>query len=481
VGAGRHGGMHRRGVLVSAALALAGLLAACSSGGGSGTSASTRPRPTTTSTTTAPSTATKPATSGARWTTYDHDAGRSGVAPDGPASPAAVHQIWASPALDGDVYAQPLVVGDRVVVATENDTVYALDATNGSVVWSAHVGEPVPGSSLPCGDVDPVGITGTPVVDADAGRVYAVGMVRPAQHVLFELDLATGRVVGSTRVDAPGSNPAVQNQRAALTLNGGRVYVPFGGRYGDCGDYHGRVVSVDVSAGGLGATASYLLPTQRAGGFWAPPGATTAPDGSLYLASGNSTSSRDYDYGNSVVRLSADLGLVDSFAPSDWVALNSSDTDLGSTSPVVLPSGRVFQVGKSGVGYLLDASHLGGVGGEVQHATVCNGLAFGGVAVDGTSMYVPCTRGVTEVVVNGDSIHAGWSASVNTPGPTIVAGGAVWTVATGSGDLVALDRASGRVVASAHVGSVPSRFTSPAAGGGRVVVAARRTVVAFGD
>jgi hypothetical protein len=132
------------------------------------------------------------------------------------------------------------------------------------------------------------------------------------------------------------------------------------------------------------------------------------------------------------------------------------------------------------VGYLLDSNHLGGIGGQLHAATVCSGLAYGGIAVDRESMYVPCPRGVTQVVVNGDSFRVGWTATVNTPGPTIVAAGAVWTVATGSGDLVALDPSSGRVVSSVHIGSVPSRFTSAAAGGGRVVVAAQRTVLAFG-
>jgi PQQ-like domain len=359
--------------------------------------------------------------------------------------------------------------------------VYSLNASDGSVVWSTHLGQPVPATSLPCGNIDPVGITSTPVVDTAAGRVYAVGMIRPAQHMLWDLDLATGQLVGSTRADAPGAEPIVHNQRGALTLANGRVYVPFGGRYGDCGDYHGRVVSVAVAGGDLGATSSYLLPTQRDGGFWAPPGAVTAADGTLYLASGNSSSTREYDYGNSVVRLSADLRLLDSFAPTDWLELNASDTDLGSTSPVLLPSGRTFQVGKSGVGYLLDSNHLGGIGGQLRAATVCNGLAYGGIAVDRESMYVSCPRGITQVVVNGDTFRVGWTATVNTPGPTIVAAGAVWTVATGSGDLVALDPSSGRVVSSVHIGSVPSRFTSAAAGGGRVVVAAQRTVLAFGD
>jgi outer membrane protein assembly factor BamB len=384
--------------------------------------------------------------------------------------------------LDGDVYAQPLVVGGRVVIATENDTVYSLRAGDGAIVWKRHVGEPVLGSLLPCGNVDPVGITSTPVVDVRANRVYVVGMVQPKQHVLFALDAMTGRVVASVRADANGADPAVQNQRGALTLSHGTIVVPYGGRFGDCGDYRGRLVTVDVSASGLGSMASYTLPTEREGGFWAPPGPVIATDGSVFLASGNCSSSGTYDYGNSVVRLTPSLRLVDSWAPTNWASLNATDTDVGSTSPVLLPGNRVFQIGKQGIGYLLDAGHLGGIGGELHSGDICHGEpAFGGIAHNGTIMFVPCANAVVQVTVSGDTFSTGWTAPMSTPGPTVVADGAVWTIATGSGDLIALDESSGHTLTSQHLGDVPSRFTSPALGGGRVLAAARRVVHAFGN
>ena len=304
-------------------------------------------------------------------------------------------------------------------------------------------------------------------------------MVQPGRHMLFELDLADGHLVDSKRIDADGADPTVHNQRGALSLLNGEVFVPYGGRFGDCGDYHGRVVAATVSASGIGAITSYTLPTEGEGGWWAPPGPAIASDGSLYLASGNSSSSGTFDYGNSVVRLSSNLQLVDSFAPKDWLALNKTDGDLGTTSPVLLPGDRVFQVGKAGIGYLLDAKHLGGVGGELASARVCSARAFGGVAHDGDTLFVPCTDGVVEVVVKGDGFQVGWTAATADPGPTIIASGAVWTIGTTGGDLLALDPSSGKVVFSKHVGSVPSRFTSLAAGGGRVVVGAGRVVFAL--
>ena len=248
---------------------------------------------------------------------------RGGVASDGPASLGALRSRWVSPSLDGDLYAQPLLVGSRVVIATENDSVYLLDASDGTVVWKTHLGEAMSGSSLPCGNVDPVGVTSTPVVDASTNRIYVVGMVQPGRHMLFELDLSSGHLVDSVPVDANGADPLVHNQRAALVRSNGKLFIPYGGRFGDCGDYHGRVVSASVSPSGLGSVASYSLPTQGQGGFWAPPGAAVANDGSLYLTSGNSSSTTSYDYGNSVVHLSADLRLLDSFAPTNWAALES--------------------------------------------------------------------------------------------------------------------------------------------------------------
>jgi outer membrane protein assembly factor BamB len=460
------------------------LLVACSSGSeqssGSSTSRSSAAPSTTSSAGTGSTATTVEPGSGAQWTTYYRDAARDGLERDGPSSPNAIRNVWTSPTLDGDVYAQPLLTGSRVVIATENDTIYSLDASDGKVEWKTHLGEPVSGSSLPCGNVDPVGITGTPVVDANANRIYAVGMIQPSQHMLFELDLSTGQLLSSARVDADGADPEVHNQRAALVLSNGTLFIPYGGRFGDCGDYHGRVVGVSVSGSTLGPITSYTLPTQREGGFWAPPGAAVAADGSLYLASGNSSSSGTYDYGNSVIRLSADLKLLDSFAPRDWASLNAGDTDLGSTSPVLLPGSRVFQIGKSGIGYLLDAQHLGGIAGQLHSGNVCDSRVFGGIAHDGDTMFVPCSNGVVQVTVNGDNFTVGWTAAVSTPGPTIIAGAAVWTVATDTGDLIALDPSSGTTIASEHIGSVPSRFTSPAAGAGRVVVGARRMVLAFG-
>jgi hypothetical protein len=102
---------------------------------------------------------------GPAWTTYRHDAARSGVDPDS-ANPVSPSQAWQTPALDGQIYGQPLVYGSNVYVATENDTIYALDAATGMVVWSRHLATPETSSMAPCGDISPsIGVTGTPTRD----------------------------------------------------------------------------------------------------------------------------------------------------------------------------------------------------------------------------------------------------------------------------------------------------------------------------
>src|SRR5207244_3835528 len=113
------------------------------------------------------------------WPTYHHSGDRAGVAAVG-SSFNGVQQAWATGGLGGAVYAEPLYVGGRVLVATENNTIYAIDASSGGPIWQTHLADPVDSGSLPCGNIRPnVGITGTPVVDTGSGVLYAAAMVRP--------------------------------------------------------------------------------------------------------------------------------------------------------------------------------------------------------------------------------------------------------------------------------------------------------------
>ena len=354
------------------------------------TSSATTPPPTTASSPAAtsgrlPGRAPAASSPAADWPTYDRTADRSGVSVSSPA-PGTVRRSWTA-SVDGAVYAQPLVVGAEVIVATENDSVYALSASSGAVLWTRHLASPVP-SGLPCGNISPSGITGTPVADRATGQLWLVTFTaQPAyQHTLWDLDLATGRTVWQRPIDVSGSDPRAQQQRGALTLLGSRVYVPFGGLYGDCSDYKGRVVGAPVS--GSGPLVSFTTANQRQAGIWAPPGESVR-DGSLYVATGNGMPVDQVDDSDSVLRLGPDLAVQDRFTPANFAALSSDDQDLGSTAPALLPDGLVFQIGKQGTGYVLDGSPLGGTGGELASADLCEG-GFGGDAVDGSTVVFSC-------------------------------------------------------------------------------------------
>jgi outer membrane protein assembly factor BamB len=414
----------------------------------------------------------------ADWPVYHHDAGHSGVDTANPAL-TPTSRLWSTTQLDGNVYAEPLVVGARVIVATENDTVYSLDARTGATQWSTHVGTPVPLSSLPCGNIDPLGITGTPVVDTAAGEVFAVAEERPSSggvvHELLGLDLATGAVRLRRGVDLPGMDPVAHQERGALALANGNVYIPFGGLAGDCSDYIGRVVgSAENGSGGL---LAYTVPTSREGGIWTPPGPVVDAAGNLYVAVGNGASTSAFDYSDSVTKLSPSLARLDFFAPTSWATDNANDADLGSSSPQLLDNGLVFQAGKSGTAYLLSASHLGGIGGQVYSASLCR--SFGGQAYQAPMLYVTCTDGLRAVHVTSSppSFSVAWGPKTGN-GPPIISGGVVWTLDWNGGVLYGYNPSTGAQVAKLTTGAL-EHFVTPGAGDGLVVVGAGRVVEAF--
>jgi outer membrane protein assembly factor BamB len=405
------------------------------------------------------------------WTEYHRDAGRSGL---GAAEPSlnGPHVAW-NTAVDGDVYASPLIVSGHVIIATENNTVYSLDVFTGSVVWKMHLGDPVDAGSLPCGDIAPVtGITGTPAADVAGRMLYVVAYLRSHHHMLFALKLVDGSVAWQVDVDPSGSNPLVQQFRGALAIGNGSVYVPVGGLYGDCGQYHGYVVSVGLSGG---QPRQFQVSGLRGASVWSPQGASIAPDGSVYVVTGNAFGS-GFGNSNAVLQLSPDLGSVKSyFAPSNWAALNASDVDLGSVGATLLSGDRVLAIGKEGVAYLLRAGALGGVGGEITSRHVCSG-AWGGTAWVGSNVFVPCLDGLYALSV-GSTIDVLWHARNPVLGSPIVSAGAVWAIEPGSGTLFALSPADGHLLFSTGLGTA-MHFSTPAATDGFVIAPAGQKVFA---
>jgi hypothetical protein len=345
--------------------------------------------------------------------------------------------------------------------------VYGLSLANGSVRWRAHLGTPARASDLPCGNIDPLGITSTPAYDPVTGSLFVVAETTGAHHTLTALDPATGRVRWQQGLDMTDRDRSAEQQRGALAVANGRVYVPFGGLYGDCGDYLGYVTATPVT--GAGATTWYQVPTAREGGIWAASGVATDAAGGVWVAVGNGAStSGDYDDTDSVLRLSADLSQrLDVFAPAGWAHDNAADADLGSTGPLLLDGSRVLVAGKSGSVYLLAAGHLGGIGGQEADLSGCR--AFGGMAWDVTrqAAFVPCDSGLIRVDVGTRTLVARWRSSV--AGSPIVVGSAVYAVDATAGILSALDADTGRTRALVDVG-VTSRFASPSITGSRVLI-----------
>ena len=414
---------------------------------------------------------------GSFWTTYGGNRAHTGTVTDSP-SLLPAHRAWTTN-LDGNVYAQPVVAAGRVIAATENNTVYAMDAHDGRVLWRVHVGTPVTGvvGQVGCGNIDPLGITSTPVVDGARREVFVVAAIQDAfrviHHQLIGLDLFTGAQRLSVNADPGGvQNPLYIQQRAGLALGNGRVYVGYGGYAGDCGPYHGWLVS--ITEAGTAKVAFNVTPHTGLGAIWATNGPSIDAAGNVFVATGNPNAvPGNGDYGESVLKFDPTLHRLANFSGSNAVA----DEDLGSSGPSLLSNNMLFEVGKQHVGYLLDTRNLA----QLQAITTCSGNAFGGTAFDGAHLYVPCQEHIKQI--NVDSVHRsvslGWSGpSTHNAGPPTIAGGALWSVEWTSGTLYALNRSTGATIGTIALGPVP-HFAAPASALGLLLIGTNAGVTAL--
>jgi uncharacterized repeat protein (TIGR01451 family) len=369
-----------------------------------------------------------------------------------------------SVSVPGPVYAQPLYITNgpggsaAYIVATEQNIVVAIDASDGTQLWQSALGTPAPRSALNCGDIDPLGITGTPVIDPDARLILVDAMTTPdagatKQHLIFALSLDDGSVTPGWPVDVNtlsyngvSFDSSVQNQRGALLLNAGMLYVPYGGHFGDCNDfdgtpYHGWVVAVPET-NPAGAVAWATAGNQA--GIWAVGGLST--DGtSMFAATGNTAgTTTTWAGGEAILRLGLDDtfsgNAADFFTPSNWRILDTADLDLGGEAPLIVdvpgatPSQLIVALGKSGVAHLLDRNNLGGFGaGDGQNG---EGLFSTQVAIDnppGTPQRGRIrTAGATYTIAAGPNAGTYVVFSVGTPGSLGVG------CPSATGDLVAL-------------------------------------------
>ena len=280
--------------------------------------------------------------------------------------------------ISGNVYAQPLYVegganGAMVIAVTESNNVYALNADNGSVIWQRNLG-PAVTSGLPCGNISPLGITGTPVVDLASRSLFLDAMIdgNPKKHFVYSLNVDTGATKPGWPIDLNANvsfngtafTSNVQNERGGLAIVNGTVYVPFSGHAGDCGTYRGWVVGISINnPSSVRAWATGAI----GGGIWGHSG--VASDGTnMFVITGNTFNTQgNWMGGEAVIRLQAGPVFSGFWAPPNWLSLDQTDTDLGGVSatlidvPGATPSQLVLALGKDGMAYLLDRNNLGGV------------------------------------------------------------------------------------------------------------------------
>jgi hypothetical protein len=435
--------------------------------------------------------------------------------------------------MSGPTYAQPLYWDggpngrDLVIVATQRNEVTAFDAVAGAIAWRRVLGTPVPKALVAmCDQIDPIGITSTPIIDAASHTIYLDALSTPdgihPRHYLHALDVLDGddRAGWPIEVDAALAAAGltfaswVQHQRGALALLGGTLYVPYGS-FGDCGDYHGWVLAVPTATPG----ALTAFATSGTGdGIWAPAGIVS--DGaSLFVSTGNSLGAQSWVDGEAHLRLGPGAtfsGLpADYFAPANWQQLDAMDLDIGGTAPLLVPvpGGTPAMIdlalGKDGHAYVLDPRNLGGLGGQLGDTLFADGEIISSAAI----YVIPSGSYVAFTALTG-SVHAcpsnqggnlgglrvspgnpptvdlvwcGDPAGYGSPMVTTTDGTSdpvVWAVgAEGDNRLHAFDAETGAVLfaggGGAEAMTTVQHFQTPIAAKGRIFVAGEDQLYAF--
>jgi outer membrane protein assembly factor BamB len=458
---------------------------------------------------------------------HHNHANRDGVYVDAAFTTAAAAALKRDLAFDGrisgNVYAQPLYIeggpGDRakVIAVTESNNVYALDAASGAILWQRHVAEPVSSSSLPCGNINPLGITGTPIVDLQTRSLYFDAMTTPdggatKKHMIYSLNVDTGATnpgwpmdVGATaKFGSVSFNSSTQNERGALAIVNGYLYVPYGGHFGDCGTYYGWIVGLPLNNP---TNVMAWATTARGGGSWAVGG--VASDGeSPYIVTGNTFNASTWGGGEAVFRFQPGPvfsgSTADYWAPTNWANLDQGDTDLGGSGAVLVdvpnanPSKLVVSLGKDGNMYLLNRTNLGGITAPVAQSHVSSSAIIQAAACFQTTnetYVVFCGNGAQLVATritpaSPPGIVSAWSASLGGRGSPFVTTPdgtndfIVWGIGTdGDQRLHAFDAKTGAVIYSGgganELMAGTHRSNTGIAARGRIYVAADNRVYAF--
>jgi hypothetical protein len=441
------------------------------------------------------------------WTTFNYNSQRSGVGPaDVGITAGNVNRLQTRVVrIDGTVDASAIELRgvtvrgrarDVIVVTTTYGKTIAIDPNTGAKLW-----EFTPSSYRSLAG-SPQITTATPVADPNRRFVYAAS---PDGHV-HKLALATGAEARSGHWPVRVTfDPTREKLAGALNLSGGFVVAVTGGYVGDQPIYEGHVVTIDRGSGHIvhvwNAECSdrhFLLNPPAAckadttfGGsaFWARSGAVVEPGSRrILVATGNGPFDGSTNWGDSVLELTPDASrLLHNWTPRDDAELDSSDGDLGSTAPALLPPVHGYRLavqgGKAGVVSLLNLDRLNGTrggagprtGGELQNIRSPGGdLVFSAPAVwshrGGPYVFVATGSGTVAYVLRfGRRPHLAIAWQNGTSGTSpMIAGGLLYVYDQSGGALNVYRPASGRRVAS--LGASGGHWNSPIAIGGRVIL-----------
>jgi hypothetical protein len=290
----------------------------------------------------------------------------------------------------GNVHAQPLYIeggpnGPMIIAVTASNNIYALNASTGAAIWQRTNIGPAVTSGLPCGNINPAGTIGTPVVDLASRSLFFDALIAgsPIKHFIYSLNVDTGATNAGWPVDLNNAGlgfiSLAQENRGALALVNGIVYNSYSGYLGDCGNYHGWVVGVDINNP---SSVHGWATTALGGGIWGHSG--VASDGTnMFVITGNTfNTGGNWMGGEAIIRLQAGPvfngpPLTENYwAPTNWFNLDNSDTDLGGVSAMLIdvpgatPSQLVLALGKDGNAYLLDRNNLGGIALPIAQLSV---------------------------------------------------------------------------------------------------------------
>jgi PQQ enzyme repeat len=360
--------------------------------------------------------------------------------------------------LDDQVDTQPLLVPDEttttgvepgkhdvVYVATENNTVYAIDASSGTVLFQQNLGSPIP-TPLGCNNNGPnVGIDGTPVIDRNANVMYVIAYTLQPSNVpvyyIHELSLANLTdvvppvLISASHTLANGSvftfNATYQRQRPALLEVNGNIYAGFGS-FCDFAGSMSRGWLLGWQAGSLTPLgANQLNDTQFTSpndfflsSIWmAGYGVAADPAGNVYFVTGNSDpSGKSYNsvtnISETAAKFSPDLTqLLSFFTPRDVGKLDRGDVDFGSGGMLLLPQKGsepplAAAAGKAGTLFLMNRNNMGGYSRHGNH--VVDSVNVGGCWC-GPSYFDAASDSLPRIVASGGNSLTVWKVPTSRP------------------------------------------------------------------